>query len=53
MRIILLPYAIADLKEIKDFIAKENPAASRKVAQRIKKSLHLLKNASLFRHCQS
>ncbi len=30
------------LKEIKDFIAKENPAASRKVAQRIKKSLHLL-----------
>ena len=42
MRVILLPFAIADLKEMKDFISKENPAASRKVAQRIKKSLQLL-----------
>ncbi|GFO72673.1 toxin ParE1/3/4 [Bathymodiolus japonicus methanotrophic gill symbiont] len=42
MKVILLPYAIADLNEIKDYIARENPAAAKKVAQRIKKSLQLL-----------
>ena len=42
MRVILLPYAIADLNEIKDYITRENPAAAKKVAQRIKKFLQLL-----------
>jgi len=32
------PTAIADLQSIRDYIAQDNPAAARKVAQRIKEA---------------
>lgn len=42
MRVILLPHAREDLREIKEYIAKENPEVSRRVAERIKQALHVL-----------
>ena len=42
MRILLLPYAKEDLKEIKAYLDEKSPQASKMVAVRIKASLRLL-----------
>jgi len=42
MKVVLLPFAKEDLQEIRQYISKENPTASKKVAEKIKKSLSLL-----------
>lgn len=42
MRFILLPSAKEDLKEIRQYISKENPSAAKTVSERIKKSLLML-----------
>ena len=50
MKIVLLVSAKEDLKEIKQYISKENPLASKMVAQKIKKSLSLLSEQPYIGH---
>ncbi|MCK9635503.1 MAG: type II toxin-antitoxin system RelE/ParE family toxin [Methylobacter tundripaludum] len=50
MRFVLLPSAKEDLKEIRQYIAKENPSASKMVSERIKKSLLMLIEQPLIGH---
>ena len=50
MRFVLLPSAKEDLKEIRQYIAKENPTASKMVAERIKKALLMLTEQPLIGH---
>ncbi|MDC9728979.1 MAG: type II toxin-antitoxin system RelE/ParE family toxin [Methyloprofundus sp.] len=42
MRVLLLPFAREDLKEIKAYLDARSPQASKNVAARIKASLKLL-----------
>jgi toxin ParE1/3/4 len=44
MMVLWAPTAIADLESIRDYIAKDSPAAARKVAGRIKESINRLGN---------
>ena len=44
MKICWSPTAIGDLESIRAYIARDNPAAARKIAQRIKESIHRLGN---------
>jgi len=50
MKIVLLVSAKEDLKEIKQYISKENPLASKMVAKKIKKSLLLLSEQPYIGH---
>ncbi|SHE22514.1 type II toxin-antitoxin system RelE/ParE family toxin [methanotrophic endosymbiont of Bathymodiolus puteoserpentis (Logatchev)] len=42
MKVVLLPFAKEDLLEIKYYLSKESPQATKIVGQKIKKSLSLL-----------
>jgi len=42
MRVILLPLAIEDLQQLRNYIAQFNPEAAKDVADKIKKSLNML-----------
>lgn len=42
MKVVLLPFAKEDLQEIKSYLAKESPQASKIVGGKIRKSLLLL-----------
>jgi plasmid stabilization system protein ParE len=42
MKIVWSPTAVSDLESIRDYIAKDNLTAARKVAARIKESVSLL-----------
>jgi addiction module RelE/StbE family toxin len=44
MKIRWSPTAVSDLKSIRDYIAKDNPTAARKVAARIKEATNRLMN---------
>jgi len=44
MQIIWLPQAVANLKEIRGFIAKDSPNSASKVAKSIKETVNLLKD---------
>ena len=50
MNIVLSPSAKEDLKEIRQYIAKENPTASKTVAKRIKDTLLLLSGQPYIGH---
>jgi len=50
MKVVLLPFAKEDLQEIRQYISKENPTASKKVAEKIKKSLSLLSEQPYIGH---
>ncbi len=50
MRFVLLPSAKEDLMEIKQYISKENPTASKMVSERIKKALLMLTEQPLIGH---
>lgn len=39
--------AVADLKSIREYIARDNPASAQKVAQKIKETVHRLGNFPL------
>jgi toxin ParE1/3/4 len=47
MKIRWSPTAVADLESIRDYIARDSPTAARKVANRIKESVHRLANFPL------
>ena len=47
MKIRWSPTAVSDLESIRDYIAKDSPAAARKVARRIKESINRLRNFPL------
>jgi addiction module RelE/StbE family toxin len=47
MRIVWSPTAVSDLRSIREYIARENPAAAHKVAARIKDSINRLVNFPL------
>jgi addiction module RelE/StbE family toxin len=44
MQIIWLPKAVENLKEIREFIAKDSPNSASKVAESIKETVNLLKD---------
>jgi len=44
MKIRWSPTAISDLESIRDYVARDNPSAARKVANRIKESVNRLIN---------
>jgi len=50
MKFFLLPSTKEDLKEIKQYISKENPTASKMVSERIKKALLMLTEQPLIGH---
>ncbi len=50
MKFVLLPSAKEDLKEIRQYISKENPTASKMVSERIKKALLMLTEQPLIGH---
>jgi toxin ParE1/3/4 len=47
MKISWSPTAVSDLESIRDYIARDNPSAARKVAARIKDSINRLINFPL------
>jgi len=51
MRFVLLPSAKEDLMEIKQYISKENPTASKMVSERIKKSFIDANRTAAYRAC--
>ncbi len=50
MKVVLLALAKEDLKEIRQYIAKENPTASKMVAKKIKDTLNLLSEQPYIGH---
>lgn len=47
MKVRWSPTAVSDLQSIRDYIARDNPSAARKVANRIKESIDRLSNFPL------
>lgn len=50
MKIVLLLSAKEDLKNIREYIAKENPAAAKKVAEKVKNAFLLLNEQPYIGH---
>jgi toxin ParE1/3/4 len=42
MKLLWSPTAVSDLQSIRDYIARDNPSAARKVAERIRESVNRL-----------
>jgi len=42
MKLLWSPTAVSDLESIRDYIARDNPSAARKVAERIRESVNHL-----------
>lgn len=50
MKVVLLEFAKKDLKEIRQYIEKDNPTVAKSVAKRIKESLQLLSEQPYIGH---